>query len=66
MKFMRRKKKEPVKDKSDGIVITDTMRLYLIRQAQDRHILGTVLLSESQFNMLIDALNGKGIIFTRD
>lgn len=67
MKFMKRKKhKETVEEKSDGIVITDTMRLYLIRQAQDRQILGTVLLSESQFNMLIDALNGKGIIFTRD
>lgn len=68
MKFLRKRKKdEPDKNSEHGgIIVTDTMKLYLIRQTQDRKILGTVLLSDSQFNLLMEALDGKGVIFTRE
>ena len=70
MKFLHRKNRDikPQKEEKepDGIVITETMRLYLIRRTQDNHVLGTVLLSDHQFNMLNDVLDDFGIIFTRD
>ena len=70
MKFLHRKNRniKPKKEEKepDGIVVTDTMRLYLIRSTQDNHVLGTVLLSDYQFNMLNDVLDDFGIIFTRD
>ena len=71
-KFLHKKninkkiEKKIAKKEPDGIVITDTMRLYLIRSSRDNHVLGTVLLSEAQFTMLNDALVDFGIIFTRD
>jgi hypothetical protein len=68
MKFLRKRKKdEPDKNSEQGgIIVTETMKLYLIRQTQDRKILGTVLLSDSQYNLLMEALDGKGVIFTRE
>lgn len=70
LSFLHRKNRDikPQKEKKepDGIVITETMRLYLIRRTQDNHVLGTVLLSDHQFNMLNDVLDDFGIIFTRD
>lgn len=67
-KFLHKKKieKKIVEKEPDGILVTDTMRLYLIRSSQDNHVLGTVLLSDAQFSMLNDALDDFGIIFTRD
>lgn len=70
--FLRKKninkkiEKKIIQKEPDGIVVTDTMRLYLIRSSRDNHVLGTVLLSEAQFTMLNDALDDFGIIFTRD
>lgn len=73
MKFPWRRHKKDQKERKeikgsqiDGIMITDKMRLYLIRSSQDNHVLGTVLLSDTQFSMLNDALDDFGIIFTRD
>jgi hypothetical protein len=66
--FIRKKQieKKIAHKEPDGILVTDTMRLYLIRSSRDNHVLGTVLLSEAQFSMLNDALDDFGIIFTRD
>ena len=70
MKFLHRKNRDikPQKEEKepDGIVVTDTMRLYIIRRTQDDRVLGTVLLSDYQFNMLKGVLDDFGIIFTRD
>ena len=67
-KFLHKKKieKKIVEKEPDGIIVTDKMKLYLIRRSQDNHVLGTVLLSDAQFSMLNDALDDFGIIFTRD
>ena len=67
-KFLHKKKieKKIAKKEPDGILVTETMRLYLIRSSQDNHVLGTVLLSEAQFSMLNDVLDDFGIVFTRD
>ena len=67
-KFLCKKKIENkiVEKEPDGILVTDTMRLYLIRGSQGNHVLGTVLLSDAQFSMLNDVLYDFGIVFTLD
>lgn len=69
MLFFHKKEKacrESKPQEPDGIIITEKMRVYLIRNSQDNSVLGSILLSDSQFNMLDDTLHDMGIVFTRD
>lgn len=66
--FKRIKKSEINTDKSGNSVLTKTedFRLYAIRSDdEDDNLLGVVLLTEAQQNILNEATKSKGIHFTR-
>lgn len=64
-KFLHKLRKER-EEEHDGIMITDKMKIYVIRNTQDNSVLGSILLSDCQFNSLKEALDDHNIIFTRD
>ena len=66
MKFFHKKACEKKPQEPDGIMITDKMKIYIIRNSQDNSVLGSILLSDFQFHMLEKALTDVNITITRN
>jgi hypothetical protein len=68
MAFFRKKKNmcEEVPREHDGIMVTQKMKVYVIRNSQDDSVLGTILLSDCQYNMLKEALTDYSITISRN
>lgn len=68
MAFFRKKKNmcEEVPHEPDGIMVTQKMKVYIIRNSQDDSVLGTILLSDCQYSMLKEALTDYSITISRN
>lgn len=53
-------------EKKPGLLLQRRFQMYLVRNSQDRKLLGVIFLTNNQLESLSDILKEKGIIFTRD